>query len=85
MNNMQTEKVMEQILPIFREELEDESIVLTPSSTAAEIENWDSLTNIQLIVSIEKYYKIRFTSKEIQEFKNVGELCACILSKLSRG
>ena len=79
---MDLQQLLQDLTPIFKNELNDKSIVLTPLISATDIENWDSLTNIQLIVSIEKHYKIRFTSKEIQGFQNVGELGACILSKI---
>jgi acyl carrier protein len=78
---MLAEEIIEQITPIFKEELDDDTLVLTAGTTANDIETWDSITNIQLIVAVEKFYKIRFTSREIQDFKNVGELCACIISK----
>ena len=78
---MLVEEIITQITPIFRNELEEDTLVLTPETTANDVESWDSITNIQMIVAVEKFYKIRFTSREIQNFKNVGELCACIISK----
>lgn len=74
-------EIIEQLNPLFRDVLEDDAIQLSPATTANDIENWDSITNIQLIVAIEKKYKIRFTSREIQNFKNVGELADALLSK----
>jgi acyl carrier protein len=74
-------EIIEQLNPLFRDVLEDDAIQLSPATTANDIENWDSITNIQLIVAIEKKYKIRFTSREIQNFKNVGELVEALLSK----
>ena len=75
--------IITQITPLFKEELEDSDLVLTPETTANDVESWDSITNIQIIVAVEKFYKIRFTSREIQDFKNVGELCTCIISKIT--
>ena len=68
---------------IFRDVLDDEEIVLSEASTAEDVEGWDSLTHIQLIVAIEKKFKIKFTSKEILSWKNVGELVGCLASKLA--
>lgn len=79
---MNLEQLLQDLTPVFKSELDDDTIVLSPSTTANDIENWDSITNIQLIVAIEKKYKIRFTSKEIQDFKNVGELANALLSKI---
>ena len=69
---------------IFIEQLDNEDIVLTRETTAKDIKEWDSLTNIQLIVAIEKYFKFRFTALEIQALKNVGDLCDAIERKTSK-
>ena len=61
----------------------DKEIALSDATTAADVEGWDSLTHIQLIVAIEKHFKIKFTSKEILSWKNVGELVDCLASKLA--
>ncbi|MEO7445225.1 MAG: acyl carrier protein [Ferruginibacter sp.] len=80
---MELNNLLQDLTPVFRSELDDDNIVLTPETTADNVENWDSITNIQLIVAIEKKYKIRFTSKEIQQFKNVGELAESLRSKIN--
>ena len=78
---MNKEEILEKLHPIFWEELDNEDIVLTNETAADDIEEWDSLSHIQLIVAIEKAFKIRFTSSEIQSWNNVGEMINCILSK----
>ena len=80
---MQNEALLEQVQEIFRNVLDDEEIVLQDISTAEDVEGWDSLTHIQLIVAIEKHFKIKFTSKEILSWKNVGELVDCLAAKLA--
>jgi acyl carrier protein len=80
---MQNEALLEQVQEIFRDVLDDEEIVLQDISTAEDVEGWDSLTHIQLIVAIEKHFKIKFTSKEILSWKNVGELMDCLAAKLA--
>lgn len=74
--------ILLQLKEIFRDELDNEDIHLTDATTADEVEGWDSLTHIQLVVAIEKQYKIRFSSKEIQSWKNVGELIDSISGKI---
>jgi acyl carrier protein len=80
---MQKEDLLLKVQDIFRDVLDDEEIVLSETSTAEDVEGWDSLTHIQLIVAIEKKFKIKFTSKEILSWKNVGELIDCLASKLA--
>ncbi len=78
---MDKNEILKQVNDIFIDVLDNEKIVLNEESTADDIEEWDSLTHIQLVVAIEKHFKIRFTSKEIQSWKNVGEMISCILTK----
>ena len=78
---MTNEEILEKLTGIFHEELDNEEIVLSRDTTADDIEEWDSLSHIQLIVAVEKAFKIRFTSSEIQSWNNVGEMIDCILSK----
>jgi len=80
---METNEILEKLTDIFRDVLDNESIQLSPQTTADEIEEWDSLNHIQLVVAIEKSYKIKFTAAEIQNWNNVGEMVASINNKLS--
>lgn len=79
---MEKSEVLSQVQDIFRDVLDEEGIVLAESTTANDVEEWDSLTHIQLIVAIEKHFRIKFLSKEILSWKNVGEMVDCIASKI---
>ncbi|WP_432712601.1 acyl carrier protein, partial [Pedobacter sp.] len=69
---------------IFRDVLADENLILSDETTAADVENWNSLSHIQLVVAIEKLFKIRFSAKEIKSWTNVGDMVTCIQGKKSR-
>lgn len=78
---MDRQEILKQITAIFRDVLDTDKIELTENTSAADVEEWDSLTHIQLVVGVEKSFKIRFTSREIQSWQNVGQMVDCILTK----
>lgn len=79
---MNKNEILSKLSEIFREELDNEEITLTEETTANDVEEWDSLSHIQLIVAVEKAFGIRFTSSEIQSWNNVGEMADSITAKL---
>ena len=80
---MQKEEILKGVQDIFIDVLEDDDIVLNYNTTADDIEDWDSLNNILLIVEIEKKFKLKFKLEEIHSFKNVGEMCDYIFNKVN--
>lgn len=71
---MEREEILQQLNIIFQKEFDNKNIKVNDATTAQDVEEWDSLSHIQLIVAIEKFYKIRFSSSEIQSWKNVGQM-----------
>ena len=67
---------------IFREVFDDDEIDLSPTMTANDIDGWDSLSHVNLIVTVESRFNIKFNQKELLTFRNVGDLMASIASKL---
>ncbi len=67
---------------IFRENFDDESIELTDETSSADIEDWDSLEQINLIVTIQERFGVKFNIDEVNKMKNVGEMADFILRKL---
>ncbi len=78
---MERNEVLNQLNNIYNDILDAEGIALTDATTADQVDGWDSLTHIELVVAIEKHFKCRFSSKEIQSWNNVGEMVDSILSK----
>lgn len=78
---MDKKDLLSQVQSIFRDVLDNDQIVLRDETSAQDIEEWDSISHIQLIVAIEKHFKIEFASKEILSWKNVGEMVDSIKSK----
>lgn len=77
------ESMLNQVQDVFRDILDEESLTLTRETMANDVDGWDSLTHIQLIVAIEKKFNVRFSSKEILSWKNVGELLDSLHPKVS--
>jgi acyl carrier protein len=78
---MERNQMLKEINNIFIDVLDNEEIVLSESTGAADIDEWDSFTHIQLVVAVEKRFNVRFTAKEIQSWKDVGEMMNCIQGK----
>jgi len=80
---MERNDILNELTQIWRRELDDDNVTLQPETTAKDVDGWDSLTNIQLIVATEKKFKVRFGASEIMNFQNVGDLADAVKSKLS--
>lgn len=79
---MTREKVFEKLGAIFREEFDKEDIHITETTTAKDIEGWDSLAHIGLMVAIESEFDMKFTMDEVANMKNVGEIANIILQRI---
>ena len=69
---------------VFRQVLEDDTLVLTPETTADDVEGWDSMNHIFIVVELEKRFGVKFQAAEMEELKNVGELVTLVKQKLAR-
>jgi acyl carrier protein len=67
---------------VFRDVFDDDNIVLTPETTAADIDGWDSQAHVNLIVAAEVRFGIRFRTAELESLHNVGQFAQLILARL---
>lgn len=71
---MTREDIFRRLTEIFRDVFDDEDIVLTDRTTAEDIEDWDSLEQINLLVAIEKKFNIKFRLADVSGLENVGAM-----------
>lgn len=81
---MTNEEILTTVGNIIREVLEVPGLHVTSDTSAADVDEWDSMTHIQLITAIEAQYKLRFALGELQALKNVGDMVNLIQKKLSK-
>jgi acyl carrier protein len=73
----------ERLEELFREVFNDDELVLTDETTAADISGWDSVAHINLMFSIEQTFGVQFTGNQLAEFKSIGELKKFLAVKVS--
>ena len=74
-------EIYERLNDIFRDVFDDDSISVTANTTAADIEDWDSLSHITLMAAVEDEFRMKFSMKELVEMKNVGEMVTIIAAR----
>jgi acyl carrier protein len=73
--------IINQLAPIFVDVFDDDELIIDSSTTAEDVDGWDSLAHIRLIVAIEKVFAMSFSASEISNLENVGEMAELIISK----
>ncbi len=81
---MENKEILPEVQSIFREITDNLSTVLTLATIADDIEEWDSLVHVQLLVAIEEKYNISFSADQIGTFVNVGQMCDAIEAAISK-
>ena len=79
---MELSEVYQRLTTVMQDVFDDDEIVARPDLTAADVEEWDSLKHIRLVLSVEKAFHINFSAAEIGHLKNVGDLATLIQSKI---
>lgn len=78
---MDRESVRQKLNPIFQDIFDDESLEVSDGMTAADVDGWDSLSHINLIVAVEKAFQIKLTTAEVRGLNNVGDFVSLIEKK----
>lgn len=73
----------EKLTAIFRDVFDDEDLTPRPEMSADDVEDWDSLSHIRLMLSVEKTFGVRFSTVELGGLKTVGDLAALVQGKLN--
>jgi len=76
--------ILEELTPVFHEVFDDDSIVITRQSTANDIDGWDSLCHMNLVMAVELKFKVRFALGELPSLRNVGDLIELVQKKLAK-
>lgn len=72
------ETTLARLTQVFRDVFDDDTLVITTGTAAGDIEGWDSLMHVTLILNVEKAFRVKFTSTQVASLKNVGELVKLI-------
>jgi acyl carrier protein len=78
---MDEPQIYARLTEIFEDVFDEDSMNITPELSAKDVDGWDSLTHIRLILSVEKAFKIKFSTSEIGKLKNVGDLVTLIQAR----
>jgi len=78
---MTESQILTELNAIFRDVFNDDSLTLTPATTAADVPGWDSLTHVTLTVSVEAHFGIKFRAAELEELHNIGDFVHAIARK----
>lgn len=78
---MDTREIFERLDRVFQDVFDDDTIHVTPKTTADDIEDWDSLEHITLISAVEREFRMKFKMGEISSMKNVDEMASIIAAR----
>ncbi len=79
---MTREQVFEGLNSVFRDVFDDETITVNDATTADDIEDWDSLEHINLIIAVEEKFGVKFNMTEVNKMKCVGDIADAVLQRI---
>lgn len=83
MAKIEKDEIVRRLTSVFRDVFDDETIQLSEEMTARDIDTWDSLMHITLVVSVEKEFGVKLNAGEIGKLKNVGEMLSLLAERAS--
>src|SRR5882724_9884058 len=78
------DQIVSQAQVIFREVLDSPQLVLTDDLTASKVKGWDSLNHVTLVMTLEEQFAVKFTTREVMGWRNVGQMLDCLEAKLNK-
>ena len=75
---MEKAEVYSKLTGVFRDVFDEDDLALTPQTTADDVDGWDSLSHIRLVLAVSKAFGVKFSASEIGSLKNVGEFADLI-------
>ncbi|HEX7851703.1 MAG TPA: acyl carrier protein [Sphingomonas sp.] len=79
---MDEEEILRRIEEVVRDQLDDEAIVLSRTTRADEVDGWDSLAHVRIMIAVEEEFGVRFQTSEITSLKNIGGLVDLVKARL---
>lgn len=77
-------EIISELNLVFRQVFDDDSLVITRDTTANDIDEWDSLTHMNLVVAVELKFGVKFALGELQSLKNVGDMADLVALKMKK-
>ena len=81
---MEQHEIWRNLTAVFRDTFDDDTLTLNPETTAQDVDGWDSLRHIQLLVAVEKAFGMRFNTGEVANLANVGQMVDLIAKRTAK-
>jgi len=81
---MTRDQIVSQAQVIFREVLDSPDLIVSDELTASKVKAWDSLNHVTLVMTLEEQFAVKFTTREVMGWRNVGQMLDCLEAKLNK-
>jgi acyl carrier protein len=80
---MNKDAILDKLLAVFRDVFEDDELEISAATTADDVDGWDSLMHVSLMINVERAFGVKFSSTQVASLKNVGELIDLVTARLA--